>query len=206
MRRSRRTAATAATRTRRSTARWSQPMSTARASPTGSAPRRRTAPWWSIADGSFTYTPSAGLQRRRQLHLHGERRRGRLQRRHRQPHHRGGERRTAARSRRRRLDSPLNTFCDVFSGVPVPISDPDVAIADPDSATLASATIHLLVPSPGDLLSVNGAAASRDQRIGLRSRHRHAHAQRPSLARRLSDRHPSGRIRHQRCLSAIPDD
>ena len=30
-------------------------------------------------DGSYTYTPNAELQRHRQLHLHGERRHGRLQ-------------------------------------------------------------------------------------------------------------------------------
>ena len=51
---------------------------------------------------------------------------------------------------------PSTHFATVFSGAPVPISDPDVAIADPDSATLASATIDLLIPSPGDILSVNG--------------------------------------------------
>ena len=36
-------------------------------------------------DGSYTYTPNAELQRHRQLHLHGERRHGRLQHRDHQP-------------------------------------------------------------------------------------------------------------------------
>ena len=62
-----------------------------------------------------------------------------------------------ARSRRRRLDRRLQHILrQTFAGAAVPISDLDVAIADPDSATLASATIHLLIPSSGDLLSVNG--------------------------------------------------
>ena len=47
----------------------------------------------------------------------------------------------------------MTTFADTH----VPISDVDVAVADPDSPTLASATVHLLIPSSGDLLSVNGA-------------------------------------------------
>ena len=51
---------------------------------------------------------------------------------------------------------PSTHFATTFAGAAVPISDADVAIADPDSATLASATIHLLIPSSGDLLSVNG--------------------------------------------------
>ena len=65
--------------------------------------------------------------------------------------HRCGERCAAARSRRRQLDRPFNHFATTFTGATVPVSDPDVAIADPDSATLASATIHLLIPSSGDL-------------------------------------------------------
>ena len=52
---------------------------------------------------------------------------------------------------------PSTHFATTFAGVAVPISDVDVAIADPDSATLASATIHLLIPNSGDLLSVNGS-------------------------------------------------
>ena len=48
-------------------------------------------------------------------------------------------------------------FVTTFTGANVPVSDTDVAIADSDSPTLTSATIHLLTPGSGDGLSVNGA-------------------------------------------------
>jgi hypothetical protein len=51
---------------------------------------------------------------------------------------------------------PSTHFETTFAGIPIAISDTDVAITDPDSETIASATIHLLIPGAGDLLSVNG--------------------------------------------------
>ena len=53
--------------------------------------------------------------------------------------------------------APSTYFVATFTGTNVPVADADVAIADLDSATLASATIHLLTPVSGDALSVNGA-------------------------------------------------
>jgi VCBS repeat-containing protein len=52
--------------------------------------------------------------------------------------------------------APSTYFVTTFAGADVSISDVDVAITDPDSATLAFATIHLLTPGPGDHLSVDG--------------------------------------------------
>jgi VCBS repeat-containing protein len=52
---------------------------------------------------------------------------------------------------------PSTHYQTTFAGTPVAISDIDVAITDPDSETIASATIHLLIRGAGDLLSVSGA-------------------------------------------------
>ncbi|MEJ0074360.1 MAG: Ig-like domain-containing protein [Alphaproteobacteria bacterium] len=48
-------------------------------------------------------------------------------------------------------------FVTTFAGTAVSISDVDDAISDPDGSTLASASIHLLTPGTGDVLSVNGS-------------------------------------------------
>ena len=54
------------------------------------------------ADGSFTYTPAAELQRPGQLHLQGQRRPGRQQRRHRLDHRRRRQRRPGGQCRQHR--------------------------------------------------------------------------------------------------------
>ena len=53
----------------------------------------------------------------------------------------------------------VNAFTE--NGAPVPIADVDTSITDADSSTLVSATIKLVNPQAGDLLTVSGALPGR---------------------------------------------
>ena len=120
----------------------------------------------------------AGLQRHRQLHLRGQRHRGQLEHRHGQSHHRGGERCTACS-----ISTPTTRPClqhILRRYFPAPRTDLGSGRRDRGPGQRDARVRDHRPPHPEPRRSPLGerAAAGRDQRVGLRSRHRHSHAQR----------------------------
>ena len=153
--------------------------------------RRRTARVTLAANGGFTYTPDAELQRHRQLHLHGERRHGGLERRDGDDHGHRGQRR-AGGGRRRGDDDGRHAR----SAANVLANDTDV-----DAGTTLTATARDAAPANGTRDAGDGRRlhlhAERElqrhrqlhlhgerRHGGLEHRDGHDHRQRRSTTRR----------------------